>query len=210
VTPAPAAGDLAAAALALFGAGLPLAERYAAHLAAVATERGLIGPREVSRLWERHLLNCVATAELIADGAHVVDVGSGAGLPGIPIALARPDVHVTLLDSMLRRTTYLSEVIEELGISDRVDVVRARAEEHRRRYDVVVARAVAPLATLVGWTASLADRGGLLLALRGDRAASELAEARLAIRKAGWRDPSLVMCGQLLPDPTTVVRAVRG
>jgi 16S rRNA (guanine527-N7)-methyltransferase len=200
-----ALGDLAAA---LFGSGLAQATRYAEHLATVATERGLIGPREVPRLWERHLLNSAAVAELVPPRSRVLDVGSGAGLPGIPLALARPDITVTLLDSMLRRTTYLSEVIVELGLSDRVAVVRARVEEHDGQYDVVVARAVAPMATLAGWTGKRAVRGGVLLALRGEHAQRELHESRAAMRAAGWGSPSVVSCGVELQVPTTVIRAV--
>lgn len=114
----------------------------------------------------------------------MADVGSGAGLPGIPLALYRPDLSVTLLESLLRRSEFLSLAVDELSLGARVRVVRGRAEEHRERYEVVTARAVAPLGKLVGWCLPLLDRGGALLALKGATAAAELAEASPALRKA--------------------------
>ena len=125
---------------------LPLIAAYAASLADAGVVRGLIGPREVPRLWERHLLNCAVLGEAVPEGVEVCDIGSGAGLPGLVLAIARPDLRLTLVEPLLRRTTYLSEVVEELGL-DNVEVVRGRADalHGERRFDVVTSRAVAPL-----------------------------------------------------------------
>lgn len=143
-----------------------------------------MGPREGERLWERHILNSIAGASLFPEGATVVDVGSGAGLPGIPLAILRPDLRVTLLESLLRRASFLDLAVDELGLSDRVRVVRARAEDHRERYAVVTSRAVAPLPRLIGWCAPLMTGAGKVLALKGSTAASELSEASAELRKA--------------------------
>src|SRR3954447_10607200 len=142
------------AARAVFGDALPQAERYVARLASEGVTRGLIGPREVSRLWERHVLNSAAVAEAVPDGARVVDIGSGAGLPGIPLGLARPDVALTLVEPMARRVDFLAEAVAELGAPWRV--VRGRAEERSviatvGPVDVVTARAVAALPRLAAW-----------------------------------------------------------
>lgn len=168
-----------AEAAAVFGAALDRAVAYAELLATDGTVRGLIGPREVPRLWDRHLLNSAAIAELVPVGARVVDVGSGAGLPGIPLALVRPDVTVALLEPLARRVTFLEECVERLGLTT-VTVVRGRAEEGPVRRslggaDVVTARAVAPLDKLAGWCLPLLRPGGLLLAMKGSTAAEELA-----------------------------------
>ncbi|HEV7208230.1 MAG TPA: 16S rRNA (guanine(527)-N(7))-methyltransferase RsmG [Mycobacteriales bacterium] len=194
---------------AVFGAALPQAERYAGLLAEVATIRGLIGPRELPRLWDRHLLNCAVIAELVPAQASVVDVGSGAGLPGLPLAIVRPDLRITLLDSLLRRSIFLHEMVAALDLADRVQVVRARAEEHRTRYDVVTARALGPLAVVGRWSAPLCRPGGLLVAIRGEHAAAELASDRALLTDAGWQDPQVTQCGAALPVPTTVIRATR-
>lgn len=192
----------------VFGAQFETACRYAAHLTDVGAIRGIIGPREVPRLWGRHLLNCASVSELIPPGARVVDIGSGGGLPGIPIALRRPDLRVTLLDSALRRVDYLTEVVQELGLGNRIIVIRARAEEHRGRYDVVTARAVAALPQLGRWTRTLTETGGLLLAIRGEQAAAELLAAREDLGKVGWSGSSVVVCGHT-KAPATVVTANR-
>ena len=140
---------------------LPLAERYVELLATAGVERGLIGPREAPKLWDRHVLNCLALTSLVPPGATVADLGSGAGLPGLVLAIGRPDLTVTLVEPLQRRTTFLDEVIDELGLED-VRVVRGRAEElhGRERFDVVTARALAPLDRLLGWGMPLvaADR----------------------------------------------------
>src|SRR5829696_7297358 len=134
----------------VFGDEFPLVNRYVDILATTGVEWGLIGPREAERLWDRHILNSAALSGLIAANSTVADVGSGAGLPGIPLALLRPDLRMTLVEPLLRRSTFLVEAVDELQLTQ-VAVVRARAEEYTGRYDIVVARALAPLDRLIGW-----------------------------------------------------------
>ncbi|MBV9139652.1 MAG: 16S rRNA (guanine(527)-N(7))-methyltransferase RsmG [Pseudonocardiales bacterium] len=197
------------AAQAAFGARYPLAERYAALLAGSGVDRGLIGPREADRLWERHLLNCAVLGELVPEGAQVLDVGSGAGLPGIPLALARPDLSVVLLEPMARRVEWLQEVLAVLGLA--VSVHRGRAEDpgvrdERGGNDVVIARAVAPLGRLAGWSLPLVAPGGRLLAVKGASAEQELARDRDAVRRVGGAAAEIVQCGAtMVRPPTTVV-----
>jgi 16S rRNA (guanine527-N7)-methyltransferase len=171
----------------VFGAQLATATRYVAWLSGPGVERGLIGPNEAGRLWERHLLNCAVVAALIPPGSTVIDIGSGAGLPGIALALARPDLSLALVESMARRTAFLDDVVADLGLAN-VRVQRARAEElasARLSADVVVCRAVAPTGRLAGWAAPLLRSGGQLLALKGAGVAAELAEEWPTIRQAG-------------------------
>lgn len=151
---------------------------YARLLSTDGVERGLLGPREVPRIWERHILNSTVIEAFVPQGAQVVDVGSGAGLPGIPLAILRQDVTVTLLEPLLRRTVFLSEAVQALGIADRVEIVRGRAEDHSRRYDVVTARAVAPMSRLVPWCRPLLRSAGSLVALKGSSAEEEVAAAK--------------------------------
>ncbi|HEY8450704.1 MAG: 16S rRNA (guanine(527)-N(7))-methyltransferase RsmG [Micromonosporaceae bacterium] len=202
-----------AAAEALFGSRLRVAERYADRLAGDAVVRGLLGPREAPRVWERHLLNCAVVAELVPEGATVTDVGSGAGLPGIPLALARPDLRVTLVEPMQRRTTFLAETVADLGIGDRVTVWRGRAEEAVGVVpdaDVVTARALAPLDRLAAWCLPLAVVGGRVLAVKGESAAQEIEQHRSAVASLGGGEPVLRRCGTgLLESPTLVVEIVR-
>jgi 16S rRNA (guanine527-N7)-methyltransferase len=192
---------------------LDLARDYADFLAGAGVDRGLLGPREVDRIWDRHLLNCAAVAELIEPGARVVDVGSGAGLPGIPLAIARPDLVVTLVEPMLRRTDFLTEVVAALGLT--ATVVRGRAEDAAVRAaisdaDVVVSRAVADLEKLARWGLPLLRAGGRMLALKGERAESEVAERGPAMARLGARGVEVVRCGTgYLSPPATVVAAVR-
>lgn len=192
-----------------FGGGSDRANRFAELLAVHGVERGLIGPREVDRLWERHLLNSVAIAECVPEGASVVDVGSGAGLPGIPLAIARPDLKVILLEPMARRVAWLEEVVTKLDLD--VTVIRGRAEEKEIRrqlanQDVVTARAVAPLGKLAGWCLPLLRTGGRLVALKGSSAAEEIERDRAEIAHAGGVDPEVRTCGGgFLDEPTTVV-----
>jgi 16S rRNA (guanine527-N7)-methyltransferase len=204
--------ELADAARALFGERLPLATEYARRLATDGVVRGLIGPRETERLWDRHLLNCAAVAELIPSGSSVTDVGTGAGLPGIVLAVARPDLAVVLVEPLARRTAFLSEVVAELGL-DHVAVVRARAEDAVGAIppaDIVTARAVAPLDRLAGWCLPHARVGGRLLALKGASAADEVAAHREAVARLGGGVPAVHSCGAgLLAEPTTVVEVVR-
>lgn len=167
---------------AVFGNQAELAVRYHDLLATQGVEWGLLGPRETGRLWSRHILNCAAVRSIVPADANIVDVGSGAGLPGIPLALARPDLHVTLLDSLLRRVRFLELAVGELGLADQVTVVRARAEQYIERYDVVVARAVAPLWRLVEWCGPLGQR---LVALKGESAEAEVAEAAPMLEQRG-------------------------
>lgn len=200
-------GAVPAAAAAAFGDALDRAEAYARLLAGEGTLRGLIGPREVPRIWDRHLLNSAALAPLVRARARVVDVGSGAGLPGIPLALARPDLEVTLLEPLLRRYTFLLEAKDALGLPN-VTVVRGRAEEGpvRRQLggaDVVIARAVAPLEKLAGWCLPLLREGGQLLALKGSSAAEELAAASLP-------DAAGATVTEVGDPPATVIVVTRG
>ncbi len=169
----------------LFGPGFETISRYVDILSSRGIDWGLMGPREGGRLWERHVLNSVAGASLFPSDASVVDVGSGAGLPGIPLAVLRPDLRVTLLESLLRRVSFLELAVGELGLGDRVRVVRGRAEEHRDTYDVVTCRAVAPLPRLVEWCEPLMGRSGSLVALKGSTAPDELAAASGELRRRG-------------------------
>lgn len=198
-----------AGAAAVFGDRIADARAYVTLLAGPGVERGLIGPRETGRLWSRHVLNSAAMVELIPHGARVVDIGSGAGLPGIPLALARPDIQVDLVESLLRRTTFLHEAVRELGLGDRCRVIRARAEDATREVggaDVVTARAVAPLARLVEWAAPLLRPDGLLLALKGETAADELRRDRAAARRSGIADLEVALAGASIPGgPVTVI-----
>ena len=199
---------------AIFGARLEQVTRYAELLATGGVVRGLIGPREVPRLWERHLLNSAAVGEAVPEAAHVVDVGSGAGLPGIPLALARPDLRVTLVEPMARRVDFLEEVRATLGAP--WQVVRGRAEERSvaaavGRVDVVTARAVAPLPRLAGWCRALLPPGARLVALVGARTVQELPVLVPRLEAAGMRDVQVRAVGAALGGAaTTVVVMTRG
>ena len=204
----------AAAAEQVFGDRLPLAVRYAQLLVTDGVVRGLIGPREAPRVWERHLINCGVITQMIRIGASVVDVGSGAGLPGIVLAVARPDLTITLVEPLARRTAFLSEAVTTLGLGATVTVVRGRAEDVAGgppvAADVVTARAVAPLDRLAGWCLPLAAIGGRLLALKGASASAEVAEHRDAIARLGGSDPVVALCGEgVIDPPTTIVEIVR-
>jgi 16S rRNA (guanine527-N7)-methyltransferase len=191
----------------VFGPRLALAVRYAELLAGPGIERGLLGPREVERVWERHLLNCAALSRLIPDGARVADLGSGAGLPGLVLAIQRPDLEVTLLEPMLRRSVFLEEAVTSLGLPN-AHPLRARAEDvdASLAVDVVVVRAVAPLARLVTLAAPLLASGGLLLALKGTSAAAELAAAQPVLQEWAARDAEVVEVGddQTWPRATVI------
>ncbi len=170
-----------------------MAVRYADLLATEGTLRGLIGPREVPRLWERHLVNCALLAAAIPEGATVCDVGSGAGLPGVVLAIRRPDLTVTLVEPLLRRTTFLGEVVEGLGLRN-VEVLRARADALHgdRTFAVVTSRAVAPLGRLLEWSMPLVAADGILLAMKGSSAASEIADAQSVLTALGCAAPEVV------------------
>jgi 16S rRNA (guanine527-N7)-methyltransferase len=185
---------------------LPLAERYAELLATEGVVRGLVGPREASRIWERHLLNCAVLAEAVPADASVCDIGSGAGLPGVVLAIARPDVRVTLVEPLLRRTTFLEEVVSALGL-EHVTVVRGRADalHGKERFDVVTSRAVAPLDRLLEWSMPLVAPDGALVAMKGSSAADEIDEADATLARLGAARPEVLTLGG--PESTsTVVR----
>jgi 16S rRNA (guanine(527)-N(7))-methyltransferase RsmG len=221
-TPSPADAalppELAAAAATLFGERLDVAAAYAELLATDGVVRGLIGPREAPRIWDRHLLNCAAVAERIPTDATVLDVGSGAGLPGLVLAIARPDLTVTLIEPLARRTSFLIEVVERLGLTRSVRVFRGRADEAASGAtgrepisgDVVTARAVAPLDRLAAWCLPLARPGGRLVALKGASAAEEIDEHAEVVTRLGGGEPTVHLCGVgVIEPPATVVEIVR-
>jgi len=187
---------------------LPLAERFAGWLAGDGVVRGLIGPRESPRLWERHLLNCGVLAEAVPEGATVCDLGSGAGLPGLALAIARADLRVTLVEPLLRRTSFLEEVVADLGL-DTVAVVRGRAEELHGgpRYDVVTSRAVAPLGKLLRWSMPMVAPDGALVAMKGSSVREEIQAAGRDLRRLRCAAPEVLVLGSGIVDPpTTAVR----
>lgn len=178
-------------------------QRYVEWLCGAGVERGLMGPREAERIWERHIANCAALAELVPMGATVIDIGSGAGLPGLVLAIVRPDLTVTLVEPLQRRCDFLTEVVADLGLS--VRVVRGRASDvDIPPAQVVTARAVAPLDRLLGWALPLVAPGGVVLAMKGANAAAEIAQAA---RQLAGRTADVVTCGADFTTPvTTVVR----
>jgi 16S rRNA (guanine527-N7)-methyltransferase len=202
------------AATRVFGDRLPLAERFAHRLVTDGVLRGVIGPGEAGRIWSRHLLNCAVVAELFDASARVVDVGSGAGLPGIALAICRPDLRVDLVEPLLRRTEFLTEVVGELDLAVQVRVVRGRADE-AAVVDLVggapwvTARAVAPLDRLVRWCLPLLAPDGHLALLKGASAAEELEQHRSAVLRVGGRDPQVLTCGAGLIEPAVSVIRVR-
>jgi 16S rRNA (guanine527-N7)-methyltransferase len=197
----------------VFGGALDQARRYAELLATDGVTRGLIGPRETERLWDRHLLNCAVVGELLPEQGELVDIGSGAGLPGIVLAMLRPSLQVILLEPLLRRSVFLEECVAELGLSN-ATVVRARAEEKAAaqiQADIATARAVAPLDRLAGWAAQLLRPGGELLAIKGQSAAEEIAAARPVLSRLGARSAEVLQAGDgRVVTATTVVRVVMG
>ncbi|MCB5282982.1 MULTISPECIES: 16S rRNA (guanine(527)-N(7))-methyltransferase RsmG [unclassified Arthrobacter] len=198
------------AAQTIFGDRLNLAKRYVEHLATSGTERGLIGPREVPRLWSRHVLNCAVIESQIAEGSHVADVGSGAGLPGLCLAIARPDLELTLIEPLERRVVWLQEVVDDLGLIN-VTVMRSRAElaVGMVKADVVTARAVTALSNLAGLTIPLLAGKGEVIAIKGRSAGEEVEKAAKVIRKLGGTQTTVLLVGEgLLEEPTTVVRIV--
>jgi 16S rRNA (guanine527-N7)-methyltransferase len=160
----------------------------------------------VDRLWDRHILNSAALSGPIAADSAVVDVGSGAGLPGIPLAVLRPDLRMTLIEPLLRRSTFLTQTVEELGITDHVPVVRSRAEDHHQSYDAVVARAVAPLDRLIGWCNPLRAPDGVILALKGASANDEIVAANRELAAARLDAEVLLIRAHPEAEPATVVR----
>lgn len=190
----------------VFGQQLDLAVGYIERLTSDGIVRGLLGPREVPRVWDRHVLNCAVVASAPAANARVADVGSGAGLPGIVWAIARPDLNVTLVEPLLRRTVFLSEVVEELGLGERVGVWRGRAQDHAGHYDVVTARAVARLDKLATWCLPLVTQGGRLLAFKGASAERERDASMSTLRRLGATTARVTTYGEtVLSAPTTVI-----
>lgn len=207
-TGAPRADPPPEIAATVFGERVGLAARYVEHLATSGIERGLIGPREHERLWDRHVLNSAVLAEVVPPAAKVVDVGSGAGLPGIPLALARPDLRIVLIEPLARRVDWLDEVISDLGLD--IAVERGRAEEPAvlRRWegaDVVTARAVGPLARLAGLCLPLLRPGGAMLVLKGASAPDEIARDATAVRALGGGAARIHEVGAGVVDPLTTV-----
>jgi len=190
-----------------FGDDLDAIDGYVQRLASLGIERGIIGPREAPRLWERHILNCAVVVPRLPPSVSVADVGSGGGLPGLVWAIARPDISVTLIEPLLRRTTFLSEVVEDLALSN-VTVLRARADEVSDRFDVVTARAVADLGKLGCWCLPLVKPGGVMLALKGQSARAEVEVWTETLRSLGATDIVVASYGDA-PTPTTVVEVSR-
>ncbi|MCS6711852.1 16S rRNA (guanine(527)-N(7))-methyltransferase RsmG [Brachybacterium sp. EF45031] len=196
----------------LFGERLPLAEEFVRLLADQGVTRGLVGPREVDRLWERHLINCALMVDALpGDARSLADVGSGAGLPGVVLAIARPGLEITLIETMQRRATWLQEVDETLDLG--VEVLRARAEDlhGQREFDVVTARAVAALDKLARWCLPLVREGGHLVVMKGSSAQQEIDDAAAVLRRLGGEDPRVSIHGDgEVEVPTTVVTVRAG
>lgn len=192
----------------VFGERLPLARRFVRHLGTTGVEWGLLGPREVPRLWERHVLNCAALSELLPPSTEVLDIGSGAGLPGVALAVRRPDLRIRLVEPLLRRVDWLTMVVEDLAL-DNVTIERTRAEDLVGQVTVpyVTARAVASLDRLCRWALPLLAPGGELLAIKGRSAHDEVERTARAVRRAGGTETDIVrLAGDLLDDAVTVVR----
>ncbi|MDN5593423.1 MAG: 16S rRNA (guanine(527)-N(7))-methyltransferase RsmG [Brevibacterium aurantiacum] len=194
-----------------FGAAYPAAQRYAQHLATTGIEWGLIGPREIDRLWTRHILNCAVVAEFIDDSDVVGDVGSGAGLPGIPIALLRPEAQVVLIEPMERRVEWLKMVVDDLAL-DNVRIVRARVEElvDEEMFTVVTSRAVKAMTTLIEWTHEVMVPEGRILALKGASVEAELAKTKKLLKRYRLSQPEIhIVDGGILDVPSRVVEIVK-
>ncbi|WP_300681665.1 16S rRNA (guanine(527)-N(7))-methyltransferase RsmG [Nocardioides sp.] len=188
---------------------LPVLQQYAEFLATQGTIRGLIGPREVPRLWDRHLLNCAALEAVLPPSSTVADLGSGAGLPGLVVAIVRPDLHVTLVEPLLRRTTFLQEAVDGLALAN-VEVIRGRAGllHGKRQFDVVTSRAVAPLLRLLEWSMPLVAPTGALVAMKGSSVEDELVEAAVELRRFGCAEPEVITLGEGILESTTVALRV--
>lgn len=195
-----------------FGDRIDVAERFVEHLVTTGIEWGLLGPREIPKMWDRHVLNCAVVHELLPKGTVVADVGSGAGLPGIALAIVRPDVQFILIEPLERRVDWLDMVIEDLGLEN-VDVIRARSEQvfESVDVDVVTARAVSAMKSLVPLTVPLLHGDGQLLAIKGQSAANEIEKADKVLRKFKTKDAEVLTVGdELLAVPTTVARLTYG
>jgi 16S rRNA (guanine527-N7)-methyltransferase len=196
-----------AAAVAIFGDQIDQARSFAQTLANDSDELGLLGPRELDKLWSRHILNSAVVAELVRPGDKVADVGSGAGLPGIPMAIASPDAQFVLIEPMERRSSWMLEVVEDLGLEN-VRVLRSRAEDvSEQDFDIVTARAVAALDKLLKMCVPLLKPGGALIALKGSKAAEEITNSKKLEKKLGISSFEILVCGEkFLPEPTSVVK----
>ena len=190
----------------IFGAGIDQARAYAAALARDGETYGLLGPREYPKLWTRHILNSAVVAELVSPGQTVGDVGSGAGLPGIPMAIAQPEAEFVLIEPMERRSDWLKQQVEELGLKN-VRVLRARAEEVGEVFDVVTARAVKALPQLLQMCVPMTKNGGEIIALKGEKAQLEIDDSKRLMKKLGIESFEIVFTGaHFLEEPTRVVR----
>lgn len=195
-----------AAAAQIFGPNIDKARAYTAALVADGETLGLLGPREYPRIWTRHVLNSAVVAELVPSGVTVADVGSGAGLPGIPMALVQPEAHFTLIEPMERRSDWLKEQVEKLGLTN-VSVLRARAEEVGEVFDVVTARAVKALPQLLQMCVPMTRHGGQIIALKGEKAQLEIDDSKRLMKKLDISSFDIVFTGeQFLDEPTRVVR----
>ena len=195
-----------ASAVEIFGAGIDKARAYAAALVRDGDELGLLGPREMPKLWTRHILNSAVVAELVEPGKKVADVGSGAGLPGIPMAIAQPEATFVLIEPMERRSKWLQEQVDALGLTN-VRVHRARAEEVGEAFDIVTARAVSALPKLLRMTVPLTRDGGEIIALKGSKAADEIEESKKLQKKLKINGFEILHTGaKFLAEPTLVVR----
>jgi 16S rRNA (guanine527-N7)-methyltransferase len=186
------------------GPGFSKLSQYADILAKDGVRLGLIGPREVERIWDRHILNCAALAELISDGQSIIDIGSGAGLPGIVLAILKPESKVTLIEPMQRRTDFLTQVSKDLGLTN-VEIIRGRAETQKVKALIVTSRAVAPLNKLIAWSLPLVENGGKVLAIKGEKAQEELEEAKKELVSLKGSTATIKTCGLALDLSVTVV-----
>lgn len=195
----------------IFGPRTDLAAAYVEILATDGVTRGLIGPRETPRLWERHVLNCAVVTDVLPEGADVCDIGSGAGLPGLVLAVRRPDLSVTLVEPLLRRATFLAEAVEQLGLAS-VEVVRARAADlhGRRSFSVVTSRAVAPLPRLLAWSMPLVRSSGQLVAMKGSSAPEEVRDAQRELAQWTPHAAEVLTLGDTAICPLTTVIRVEG
>jgi len=199
--------EAAAKAAERWSAAFPLLERYHGWLIGAGVERGLVGPREVERMWDRHINNSAVLSEAVTENATVIDVGSGAGLPGIPLAIVRPDLKVTLLEPLQRRVDFLQETVDDLGLHERVFVIRGRAEDLKDvQAEVVTSRAVAALPKLLGWCWPLVAPGGEIIALKGAQAAAEVTAAANYLRKKHLQARIETVGAGLVEPLTTLVR----